>query len=218
MNKDTSKEPLTEPLDPSNSAGDSPPVDGGPWIKSTGEPNQPPSKHFKHIDDFLEDSWIINKFPELAYPHFMFTYWRQSAAVKSAHAPFMTQFELYVDYQGRSWRVIGASRMGDVWLTKHFHKTHGYDLRVDPNFELFTNWRNKADWELSYEERLTLARATGFDFAKLSVKYNTPALKQTALDNWTKGNGIPARYIDLTPEQRQILQTARFKRSMETTP
>jgi hypothetical protein len=33
-------------------------------------------------------------------------------------------------YQGESYRCIGASRMGDVWLTSHFDRVNGYDLRV----------------------------------------------------------------------------------------
>ena len=28
-------------------------------------------------------------------------------------------------------RVLGASRMGDVWLTKHFERVNGYDIRPD---------------------------------------------------------------------------------------
>jgi hypothetical protein len=197
--------------EPSDSSG---PLTG-PLIQALGTKDpKADSKNFKHIDDFLEDSWIICKYPELAYPHFMFTYWRQSAAIKLAHAPFMAPFELYVDYQGRTWRVIGASRMGDIWLTKHFDRLHGYDLRVDPNFELFSNWRNKADWKLTLAELLTLADAAGMK------KQGDPLTSHKAADylkRWTQGNKIPDRYIDLTPEQRQILQVARFKRSMDAT-
>ena len=34
-------------------------------------------------------------------------------------------------YQGEPYRCIGCSRMGDVWITSHFDRVNGYDLRVD---------------------------------------------------------------------------------------
>ena len=214
MNKDTSEVPLTEPLDSSNGAGDPPPVDGGPWIRSTGEPKPPPSKDFKHIDDFLECTYEFTRWPDLAYPHFLFTYWRSPATTKMLHAPFMNQFKLFVDFEGQTWRVTGASRMGDIWLAKDFNRVHGYDRRVNPNFELFTNWRDKADWELSLAEKLTLATAAGMTVQGDPLRSHKAA---DYLKRWAQGNKIPDRYVDLSPEQRQILQIARFKRSMDAT-
>lgn len=38
---------------------------------------------------------------------------------------------LFCTYKLQRYRCIGASRMGDVWLTSHFERTNGYDLRVD---------------------------------------------------------------------------------------
>lgn len=40
---------------------------------------------------------------------------------------------LFCTYKGdgERWRVLGASRMGDVWLTKHFDRVNGYDIRAD---------------------------------------------------------------------------------------
>ena len=38
---------------------------------------------------------------------------------------------LFCTYKDKRWRVLGASRLGDVWLTKHFERVNGYDLRVD---------------------------------------------------------------------------------------
>lgn len=37
---------------------------------------------------------------------------------------------LSCEYRGERYRCIGASRMGDVWLTKDFSRAYGYDLRV----------------------------------------------------------------------------------------
>ena len=38
---------------------------------------------------------------------------------------------LFCTYNGERWRVLGASRLGDVWLTKHFERVNGYDIRPD---------------------------------------------------------------------------------------
>jgi len=39
---------------------------------------------------------------------------------------------LFCTYKdGKRYRCIGCSRMGDVWLTKHFERVNGYDIRPD---------------------------------------------------------------------------------------
>lgn len=38
---------------------------------------------------------------------------------------------LFCTYKGERFRCIGCSRMGDVWLTRHFERENGYDLRID---------------------------------------------------------------------------------------
>lgn len=38
---------------------------------------------------------------------------------------------LFCTYRGTRYRCLGASRMGDVWLTEHFERVNGYDLRID---------------------------------------------------------------------------------------
>ena len=38
---------------------------------------------------------------------------------------------LTCDYKGERFRCIGASRMGDVWLTRDMSKEKGYDRRID---------------------------------------------------------------------------------------
>jgi len=45
-------------------------------------------------------------------------------------------------YRGASrLSCIGCSRMGDVWLTKHFERENGYDLRIDID--------DCTDWEVT---------------------------------------------------------------------
>lgn len=57
-----------------------------------------------------------------------------------ARMPALEQWELPKDqreqplfctYRGKRYRCIGASRLGDVWLTTDFTAIYGYELRVD---------------------------------------------------------------------------------------
>ena len=43
---------------------------------------------------------------------------------------YLESKRLSCDFEGERWYCIGASRMGDVWLTKDADRTHGYDRRV----------------------------------------------------------------------------------------
>lgn len=65
------------------------------------------------------------------YARWVFLYFRQPAVIQFAIRPFMQSFQLFCDYEGTRWRVVGASRLGDVWLSKNFEREHGYDKRVD---------------------------------------------------------------------------------------
>jgi len=59
----------------------------------------------------------------------------------------MKDIKLFCTYQGTRWRVTGASRLGDVWLTKNIDKDTGYDERV--NVSDITEWSNAFDYEQS---------------------------------------------------------------------
>lgn len=81
-----------------------------------------------HVDDF------IDHYKSNAYARWVFTIFRLPAALAGAVAPWSKQFRLYCDYQGKRWRVIGASRMGDVWLTSKLEASGDgfpYEQRVD---------------------------------------------------------------------------------------
>ena len=51
-------------------------------------------------------------------------------AVDKDHAGLSARV-LSCEYQGKRYRCIGASRMGDIWLTADFSRENGYDLRID---------------------------------------------------------------------------------------
>lgn len=79
----------------------------------------------KHIDDFIEDLETD------AYAAFVFNYFRLPAILKSRFWPFMQQHRLFCTHAGKRWRVTGASRMGDVWLSADFDREVGYEVRVE---------------------------------------------------------------------------------------
>jgi len=53
----------------------------------------------------------------------------------------MQEHLLFCIYKMEKYRVIGAGRLGDVWLTKDFNREQGYDLRVYVNE--CSNWSKK---------------------------------------------------------------------------
>lgn len=161
------------------------------------------SINYQHIDDFLDDMLALIDRPELNYVHFLCSHWRKSATVYSAHEPYMRQFKLFADYEGKTWRVIGCSSMGDIWLTSKYDHDSGYELRVQPNFELFSNWRNYADRSLTWEERVRVAVAyyglqadLSSGVPKICNRY-TSALRKVA---------VPSTYLDCTLEERDFLR------------
>ena len=82
----------------------------------------------KHVDDFVS-------FPPDddagRYAAFCFMIFRLPAVMKMAFGKWTNQFRLFCTYEGKRYRVTGASRMGDVWLAEDFEQDCGYDLRVD---------------------------------------------------------------------------------------
>lgn len=177
-------EPLIEDIDPTRKDRD--PLD------------------YAHIDDFLDDPLIRFKHPELRYVNFFLSHARKSASDRMAHEPYMAHYQLFVDYEGKTYQVVGASRLGDVWLAESFKKDAQYTLRVAPDFRKFSNWRDKANWRLSLEERMILAKAVGgVGEPKRGVKV------KVYLDNWMRSNGIPEWYSDTTAEQRTTLRVAK---------
>ena len=84
----------------------------------------------KHIDDFIDFGSDNEKDPEEDYARWMFNHFRLSANLKYTFDKFMNKNKLFCLYQGNKYRVTGASRLGDVWLTHNYERKTGYDLRV----------------------------------------------------------------------------------------
>jgi hypothetical protein len=77
-----------------------------------------------HVDSFIDDP------TQDAYARWMFMHFRLPAWQKASFEPFIKERKLFCTYEGKRFRVTGASTMGDVWLVRDFKRDHGYDLRV----------------------------------------------------------------------------------------
>lgn len=86
---------------------------------------------FTHIDYWLEDHMFI-KDENLRHAAFCFEIWRMPAYkyYNFDSLPWLENLRLFCDYEGARYRVVGASSMGDVWLTSKFQNTQ-YEQRVD---------------------------------------------------------------------------------------
>ena len=88
-----------------------------------------------HVDDWLDDpankSHIAHEFLEHA----------RRPAVEKDHA-WLSSHHLLVDWQGKSYWCVGASRLGDVWLKERDGGKENafYDHRVD--MAELSNWRS----------------------------------------------------------------------------
>lgn len=90
-----------------------------------------------HVDDFITDIQFLEEKPDqitdkaLVHAKWFFLLHRLPALEQSMFHAQISQYRLFCDYEGKRYRVTGASRMGDVWLAKDMKQERGYDLRVD---------------------------------------------------------------------------------------
>lgn len=89
------------------------------------------SKEFKHVDEFIDFGSMMIEPPENEdYARWVLNYFRHPAILKNAFKPFMKEHKLFCEYKNKKYRVIGASRLGDVWLTSNFEAENGYEHRI----------------------------------------------------------------------------------------
>jgi len=101
---------------------------------------------YTHVDEFIDyGTSVISSKREAGedYARWLLNHFRMSAMMRMAFDTFMTNHELYAQYEGKTYRVIGASRMGDVWLTDKFENTHGYQHRVEVT--TLSKWSDSCD-------------------------------------------------------------------------
>lgn len=97
-------------------------IEAGEVIPETKEP--------MHIDTFIDFGTDSDQEEHEDYARWLFNHWRLPAINRCAFDKFMSEHKLFCMYQGEKWRVTGASRLGDVWLTKNFEQDCGYQARV----------------------------------------------------------------------------------------
>lgn len=85
-----------------------------------------------HIDDWLDDESTGPEDVKEWLEHFR----RPEVDKDYSWLGSRKLFCAYID--GKRYRCIGCSRMGDVWLTEDFECETGYDKRVD--IDECSNW------------------------------------------------------------------------------
>lgn len=86
------------------------------------------TQKYQHVDDFVS---CPPDDEAGRYAAFCFMFFRLPAVMQIAFRKWTSQYKLFCTYKERRYRVTGASRMGDVWLTENFEQDFGYDLRVE---------------------------------------------------------------------------------------
>lgn len=93
-----------------------------------------------HVDNFIDKMCFKSTEAEV-YAQWVLNHARLPASLKIKFDRFMNSFHLFATYEGKVYKVTGASRMGDIWLAEDFNRKNGYDLRVD--LDKLTNWSNR---------------------------------------------------------------------------
>ena len=89
-----------------------------------------------HVDDFIDE---YTTEPNLLYAKW-FLFLHRLPAMQQVHfADFIGKYKLFATWRGNRYRVTGASRLGDVWLTNDFTQSVGYEKRVC--VDELDNWR-----------------------------------------------------------------------------
>ena len=90
-----------------------------------------------HVDDFIDD------FDSNGYASWFFFLNRLPAILKTKFKDIIKNFELYCTYEDKVYRVVGCSRLGDIWINSDLTKDTVYEYRV--NLEECSNWSQTAD-------------------------------------------------------------------------
>lgn len=103
-------------------------------------------KGLVHIDDWLDETMkkeLVKDSME-AYLYKFFEWARLPAVDQNrVRATFENEHKLFCTYEGKPYRVTGASRLGDIWLAEDLNRTRGYDLRVYIN--QCSDWRKQPE-------------------------------------------------------------------------
>lgn len=96
--------------------------------KMIEEAREEEGKQTTHVDDFIDHSF--KKSDAENYARWFLFLHRLPAEMQMSFKKWISQYELYCTFEGIRYRVTGASRMGDIWLTRDFKQHTGYQRRV----------------------------------------------------------------------------------------
>jgi len=96
-----------------------------------------------HIDDWID--FPTPETEESKYAAWFFMLHRLPAMLQVNFEPWIKKYKLFCTYNGKRYRVTGASRLGDIWLTSKQHQDTGYEHRVsvDECSEWGPEWAQK---------------------------------------------------------------------------
>ena len=96
-----------------------------------------------HVDQFIDFGSEVfnNDDKDELYARFMLDHFRRPAITKMAFDEFYKDKKLFASFKGDRYRVTGASRFGDVWITTNFDQEHGYEHRV--SVKDLSNWSDQ---------------------------------------------------------------------------
>lgn len=100
--------------------------------KRASAPKKEP-KTRTHVDDFVSTHFLKD-----TYARWMLMHFRLPVALAIDFIPYLEGKRLFCDYQGKRYRVTGASRLGDIWLHSDFTEDTRYEHRVD--LDECSNW------------------------------------------------------------------------------
>ena len=92
-----------------------------------------------HIYDWIDDDSTTNdtiKSVKKWFDRFCCPAWEKVFGTPRYN--WLNQRILTCEYNGQKYRCTGASRLGDIWLTKNINQSVGYQLRV--NVDECSNW------------------------------------------------------------------------------
>jgi len=79
-----------------------------------------------HVDTFIDDCYGEHK-----YARWFLFLSRLPAVLRADFEEQIKQYKLFCTWGGERYRCTGASRLGDVWLTKDFNQDIGYQRRIN---------------------------------------------------------------------------------------
>ena len=96
-----------------------------------------------HVDEFLETTYELVGRDDLIYPHYLLGIMRLGHYQMSLYRKVIGDKQLFVTFEGKRWQVVGASRLGDIWLTKSTKLDAQYTRRVWLRLDDMTDWSDK---------------------------------------------------------------------------